>query len=119
MQWDVGLQGLAVMGVMSLGFGIVAALLVGNGWGNRIWAAAIAVVACFAVGLLTSEWVFGWATEEDLQPTVDGLSRDEVLLSSVLTTTLVVLAMRYALRRAQDAQPHGRRHPTGGWHRHA
>ena len=74
-------------------FGLVAGLLVGKGWAHRLWALAITTVACFGVGLLTSEWLFGWATEEDLQPNVDGLSRDEVLLSSVLTTAVVVLAM--------------------------
>ena len=99
MQWDLGLQGLAVLGAMSLGFGVVAGLLVGNGWVHRLWATAIGTVACFGVGLLTSEWLFGWATEEDLQPNVDGLSRDEVLLSSLFTTAAVVLVMRYLAHR--------------------
>jgi len=69
MQWDLGLQGLAVLGAISLGFGVVAGLLVGNGWPHRLWAAVTTTVACFGVGVLTSEWLFGWATEEDLQPT--------------------------------------------------
>ena len=43
------------------------------------------------VTLRASEGLFGWATEEELQPNVDGLSRDEILLSSVLTTLIVVL----------------------------
>jgi hypothetical protein len=46
--------------------------------------------------------VFGWATEEQLQPNVDGLSRDEVLLSSLLTTAAVVLMMRYLARRETE-----------------
>jgi hypothetical protein len=50
--------------------------------------------------LFTSEVLFGRATEEQLQPTIDGLSRDEVLLSSVLTTVVVVLVMRYLAHRA-------------------
>jgi hypothetical protein len=101
MQWDLGLQGLALLGVMSLGFGVMAGLLVGNGWPRRLRGTAITAVACFGVGLLTSEWLFGWATEEDLQPNIDGLSRDEVLLSSLLTTVVVVLVMRHLVRRAQ------------------
>ena len=116
MQWDLGLQGLAVLGAISLGFGVVAGLLVGKGWPRRLWATAITTVACFGVGLLTSEWLFGWATEEDLQPNVDGLSGDEVFLSSVLTTAVVGLAMRYLTRRTHGG-PHlrGRHHgqPTG------
>jgi hypothetical protein len=118
MEWNLGLRGLAVLGAMSLGFGVVAALLVGTGWASRMWAAAITSVACFGVGVITSEGLFGWATEEDLQPNIDGLSRDEVLLSSVLTTTVVVLAMRYLARHTQGTRLHGARHLWEG-HRHA
>lgn len=102
MQWDLGLQGLAVLGAISLGFGVVAGLLVRQDVAYRLLAAAITTVACFGVGLLTSEVLFGWASEEELQPNIDGLSRDEVLLSSVLTTILVVLVMRYLAHRAED-----------------
>jgi hypothetical protein len=113
MQWDLGLQGLSVLAAMSLGFGLLAGLLVGEGWTRRLWAVGITTVACFGVGLLTSEWLFGWATEEELQPNVDGLSRDEVLLSSLLTTALVVLVMRYLAHRAQEPASHGGSHLIG------
>jgi hypothetical protein len=115
MQWDLGLPGLALLGAISLGFGVVSALLVRRGWAYRMWALAITTVACFGVGLLTSEWLFGWATAEDLQPNVDGLSRDEVLLSSLLTTAVAVLAMRYLARPAHGGLHLGRHHgqPTG------
>ena len=113
MQWDLGVSGLSLLGAVSLGFGVLAGLLVGNGWIRRLWATAITTAACFGAGLLTSEWLFGSATEEDLQPNVDGLSRDEVLLSSLLTTALVVLAMRYLAHRAQESIPQA---PRGGRH---
>jgi hypothetical protein len=120
MQWDLGLQGLSVLLAVSLGFGVLAGLLVGKAWTRRLWAAATTTVACFGVGLVTSEWMFGWATGEDLQPNVDGLSRDEVLLSSLLTTAVVVLVMRYLAHR-EDLTSRGgghligrhRGHPTG------
>jgi hypothetical protein len=122
MQWDLGLQGLAVLGTVSLGFGVVAGLVAGKGAAYRLWATAITTVACFGIGLITSEVLFGWATEEELQPNIGGLSRDEVLLSSVLTTAVVVLVMRYLSRRAADEKwhddghvigpRHGRRHPV-------
>jgi hypothetical protein len=99
MEWDLGAQGLALLGVISLGFGVLAGLLVGGGWARRLWGTAVATGACVVTGLLTSEWLFGWATEEELQPNVDGLSRDEVLLSSLLTTAVVVAVMRYLARR--------------------
>lgn len=113
MQWDLGIEGLALLGAMALGFGVVAALLVGDGWPRRLWAVVVDGVACFGVGLLTSELIFGWATEEDLQPNVDGLSRDEVLLSGVLTTGVVVIAMRYVSRRAHDPDAGSARHLVG------
>ena len=116
MQWDLGLQGLAVLGAMSLGFGVFAGLVVGKDAAYRLAATAITTVACFGVGLVISEVLFGWATEEQLQPNIDGLSRDEVLLSSLLTTAVVVLVMRYVARRAGGKKWHadwrviGRRH---------
>ena len=113
MQWDLGLQGLTVLGALSLGFGVLAGLLVGRGWTRRLWAAAITTLACFGVGLLTSEWLFGWATEEELQPNVDGLSRDEVLLSCLLTTALVVLVMRYLAHREAGSGIHEGKHLVG------
>ncbi|SEO84597.1 hypothetical protein [Trujillonella endophytica] len=115
MQWDLGLQGLAVLAAMSLGFGVIAGLIAGRDVAHRLLAAGITTVACFGAGLVTSEVLFGWATEEDLQPNVDGLSRDEVLLSSVLTTAVVVLVMRHVARRARDGAARG---DHAGSHRH-
>jgi len=112
-QWDLGLQGAAVLGAISLGFGLFAGLCVGHGRAYRVWATAITTVACFVVGAVTSEVLFGWATEEELQPNIDGLSRDEVLLSSVLTTAVVVLVMRYLAHRAKG---HRGRHLLGRHH---
>ncbi|HEU5036555.1 MAG TPA: hypothetical protein VFT70_06115 [Nocardioides sp.] len=111
----MGIEGVALLGAISLGFGVGAGLLVGGGWSRRLWATLITTVACYAVGLLTSEGIFGWATEEDLQPNVDGLSRDEVLLSSLLTMVVVVVVMRYVARRPHGARVRGGRHVL---HRH-
>ena len=113
MQWDLGLEGLAVLGGMSLGVGAAAGLVVGKGAGYRLLATAVTTVACFGVGLFTSEVLFGWATEEELQPNVDGLSRDEVLLSCLLTTALVVLVMRYLAHREAGSGIHEGKHLVG------
>ena len=115
MQWDLELQSVLVLGAISLGFGLLSALMVGNGAARRVVALATTTVACFGVGLVVSEGLFGWATEEELQPNIDGLSRDEVVLSSVLTTAVVVLVMRYLHRgtgpgRVHDWHVLGRRH---------
>jgi hypothetical protein len=53
----------------------------------------------FGVGLVVSEVWFGWATEEDLQPNIDGLSFDEVLLFSMLSWPVVVLVTWLVERR--------------------
>ncbi|HET7735099.1 MAG TPA: hypothetical protein VFK52_03955 [Nocardioidaceae bacterium] len=122
MQWDLGAQGLAVLAAISLGFALIAGLVVNRSLVFRMWLVAVTTAACFVVGVFTSEALFGWATEEDLQPNVDGLSRDEVLVSSLLTMVVVVLVSRLALRRAGERKPQrtwrvmGRAH---GHHRHA
>lgn len=121
MQWDLGGEGLALLGVISVGFGAFAGLVAGGGVNRRILTTAVTTVACFGAGLLTSEWLFGWATEEDLQPNIDGLSRDEVLLSSLLTTVVVLVTLRYVVKRHARTST-GERRPArhGGRHvRHA
>ncbi len=110
MQWDLGLEGLALLGAMSLGFGVFAGFVAGKGFAHRLWAIAVTTLACFGAGLVTSEVLFGWATEEELQPNIDGLSRDEVLLSGLLTTALVVLVMRYIAHRVEEQESPSIRH---------
>ena len=98
MQWDLGLQGVAVLIVMSLGFGVFAQLMF---WGRTTgWVWLIASAAYFVVGLFISEGLFGWATEAELQPNIDGLSFDEVLLGYVVAVP-VVLVSRYVTRRSR------------------
>jgi hypothetical protein len=114
MQWDLGVQGLGLLAAMSLGFGVVAGLIVGKGRARRLTATAITTVACFGVGLIVSEVLYGWATVEELQPNVDGLSRDEVLLAGVVTTVLVVLVMRHHARRTAVQRSRTGRQVTSG-----
>ena len=131
MQWDLGAQGLALLGAMSLGFGVVAGVAAGRGRPHRLWSISITAVACFGVGLLTSEVWFGWATDQDLQPNIDGLSSDEVLLSGVVTTALVVVVTRFLahdpdhpssgdtrLTRRRLGPIHLQRRPTGEHSKH-
>jgi hypothetical protein len=51
------------------------------------------------LGLFVSEFWFGWATEEDLQPNIDGLSRDEVLLTGLVPVAVAVVATRLMAKR--------------------
>jgi hypothetical protein len=95
MQWDLGVGGLAYLGAMSLLSGAVASLVVGKGRSRPVRTALVTSILCLVAGAFVSEGPFGWATEEDLQPNIDGLLRDEVLPSCVLVTACVALLARY------------------------
>jgi len=97
-EWDLGLQGLGVLLVMSVAFGVFTQAVF---WGHAtrwLWLAASALM--FVVGLLVSEGLFGWATEEDLQPNIDGLSFDEVVVSFLVAAVVVLVARAFVWRRS-------------------
>ena len=105
MEWDLGPVGVGVLVAMSLGFGVVAQLIAGRTTTRLLW--LIAAVSYVLGGLFISEVWFGWATKEDLQPNIDGLSFDEVLLIGALPGLLAVLVLRRVSRqrRAGRAAP--------------
>lgn len=107
MQWDLGPAGLGLLLTMALVFGLLAQLVAGRWAGTRrLWLVAATTYAL--AGLLISEWWFGWATEEELQPNIDGLSFDEVLLISWVPGVASVLLTRYVVRRRRDRALHHR-----------
>lgn len=99
MTWDLGLLGLAVLLGMSLAFGLVAQLLLGRHAIRWLWLLGSAVF--FAAGVVASEVWFGWATEEELQPNIDGLSFDEALVFGLLFGIVAVVAARLLSRRSK------------------
>jgi hypothetical protein len=99
MEWDLGPQGIGVLVLLSLGVGLVAQVIAAR-YTTR-WLGVIAATAYFVVGLLISE-VWFWATEEELQPNIDGLSFDEVLLGVVPAIGLAFVARRVGRRRRED-----------------
>lgn len=101
MQWDLGLVGLGLLVAMSLGFGLIAQLLGGRATTRWLW--LIAAATYFVSGLFISEVWFGWATEEELQPNIDGLSFDEVLLIGLIPGVAAVLITRYVIRRRRSS----------------
>jgi uncharacterized membrane protein YhhN len=96
-QSDLGLQGLAVLVAVSLVFGLLAQLVLGRGTTRWMW--LIGAVAWFVGGLIASEVVWATATEEELQPVIDGLAFDESLLGGVIVGVPVVLATWFVARR--------------------
>jgi formate hydrogenlyase subunit 3/multisubunit Na+/H+ antiporter MnhD subunit len=96
-EWDLGLQGLGVLALMSLAFGAIAHLVAAKS--TTRWVGVIGTAAYFICGLLISEVWFGWATEQELQPNIDGLSFDEVLLLATLSGLVAVFVLRYVARK--------------------
>jgi hypothetical protein len=101
MEWDLGLKGLLYLGAMSIGFGLLAQLLSGRTAPRWLW--ALVSVIYFGVGIFVSEVWFGDATEQDLQPIIDGLSRDEVLAVGLIPVAAAVLVTRVRARRCRHA----------------
>ena len=83
---------------------VIAQLVAGKATTRWLW--LITAAGYFVGGLFISEVWFGWATQEELQPNIDGLSFDEVLLLGLVPGIVAVLVARHVTRRA-------RRHSTG------
>jgi hypothetical protein len=109
MTWDLGFRGVGVLLFLSLGFGVFAQLVAGRYTTRWLW--LIASTAYFACGVLISEVWFGWATEEDLQPNIDGLSFDEVLLAMIPGIAAVLLTRFIARRRHEPRETTPRHAP--------
>jgi hypothetical protein len=107
-QWDLGLLGVLVLVVMSLGFGAVAQLAAGRATTRWLW--LIAAAGYFVGGVFISEVWFGWATQEELQPNIDGLSFDEVLLIGLVPGIVTVLVARFVTRRIRTRGDAGVNH---------
>jgi len=101
MQWDLTAEGLAMLVVMSLLFGVVVQVvfLRRGVW----WIGLVTGAASFVVGLFISEVWFGWATEAELQPNIGGLSFDEVLIGYLLMGVVVLMARYLTRSRAHEA----------------
>ena len=103
MQWDLGLKGLGLLVAMSLGFGVIAQLVAGRATTRWLW--LLAAAGYFVGGLFISEVWFGWASQEELQPNIDGLSFDEVLLIGLVPGIVTVLITWYVARRTRRHRP--------------
>lgn len=106
MNVDLGPQGLALLILSGIAFGIVAQVLV---WRSAThWTWLVGAGAWIIGGLFMSEVVFGAeTTEENLQPLIDGLLLDEALLGGLVAGLLAVIAT-WLLTRDRPARlvPH-------------
>jgi hypothetical protein len=102
MEYDLGFQALAILAGLSLVFGVVAHLVLGRG---TRWMWLIGAIGYFVGGLIASEVIFSWATMEELQPQIDGLSFDEALLGGFVVGLPAVLAAWFLSRRHESHGP--------------
>jgi hypothetical protein len=92
MQFDLGLYGFGILVALSLGFGVVAQVVLTRAQTRWMW--LIAAAGWFIGGLYASEVLFATATVDQIQPIVDGLAFDEALLGGLIVGVLAVLITR-------------------------
>ena len=103
MNYDLGLQGLALLIIPALAFGLVAQLIVWKSATHWMW--LIGAVAWFVGGLFASEVLYGSeVTEQNLQPLIDGLLWDEALIGGFVTGVVAVVITWFATRRHRMGQ---------------
>jgi hypothetical protein len=103
MQYDLGLGGLGLLILISLGFGVLAQLVAGRA--GTAWMWLVGATAWFVGGLVASEIIWGRATAAELQPLIDGLLLDESLLGGFVLGVPSVLATWLLARRAAHPRP--------------
>ena len=108
MEYDLGLQGLGILVGMSLVFGVIAHLVAAR-FSTR-WVGLIGTIGFFVGGLVASEWIYAWATVDDLQPLIDGLFLDEAMLGGIVVG-LVAVAVTWLVTRqtrpTRETRVHG------------
>jgi hypothetical protein len=103
MQFEIGLTGLGLLLLLSIGFGIIVQLIAWRATTHWLW--LIGAVAYFIGGLFVSEVMFGTYTVDELQPIIDGLSFDEALLGGLVFGLIAVLVTWYVTRRQRLHHP--------------
>jgi hypothetical protein len=102
MVYDLGPTGLGWLILISLLFGVIAQFV---GRSTTPWLWLIGALGWFVGGLFMSEVVFARATEDEIQPIIDGLALDESALGGLIVGCATVLVARYLTHGA----PFGRR----------
>ena len=101
MTFDLGLQAIAIVAALAIGFGVIVQLiftvLARRSTTRWLWLVAAAGYAVGAV--FVSEVMFATYTVDDIQPIIDGLAFDEALFGG-LVAGLVVTGIAWVVTRS-------------------
>ncbi len=89
-QYDLGSTAQVILIFFAIGFGAVAQLVMGKRATGWLWLTG--ALGWIAGSVFVSEVLFATATEEEIQPIVDGLAFDEALLGGLVGGLLAVVA---------------------------
>jgi hypothetical protein len=105
MNVDLGVQGVALLIIPGLLFGLIAQLILWRHAARWLW--LVGAAAWVVGGLFVSEVVYGAeTTEENLQPLIDGLLWDEALFGGLIAAAAAVLVTWLLTRHPRlDRQP--------------
>jgi hypothetical protein len=100
MNYDLGMQGLTLLIIPAIAFGLVAQIIVWKSATHWMW--LIGAVAWFVGGLFASEFLYGSeVTEQNLQPLIDGLLWDEALIGGLMAGVVAVIVTWFATRHVR------------------
>ena len=97
MAYDLGSTAQVILIFFAIGFGAVAQLIVGDRATRWLW--LFGAAGWLLGGLFASEVLFATATEDEIQPIVDGLAFDEALFGGLLGGVAAVLVTWLVTRR--------------------
>ena len=106
MQYDLGSTAQVILIFFAIGFGAIVQLILGDRATRWVWLTG--AVGWLVGGLFMSEVLFATATEDEIQPIIDGLAFDEALLGGLLGGLVAVVATwlvaRFMLRPSRVAR---------------
>ena len=90
MEYDLGSTAQIILIFFAVGFGAVAQLILGKRATRWVWLTG--AIGWLLGAVFVSEVLFATATEDEIQPIVDGLAFDEALLGGLVGGLVAVAA---------------------------
>ena len=101
MQFDLGSTAQVIVIFFAIGFGAVAQLVMGARATNWLWLTG--ALGWLVGALFMSEVLFATATEDEIQPIIDGLAFDEALLGGLIGGLAAIVLTWIAARLLKRA----------------